>query len=360
MPVWCRKYLALIAVMGLSACSGPLLKFEPNRIAFVQTSLSHAGITDARAEYRATFCRLVGRELTGPDAVCEQWLTRLADEPSALNTNATAAPTRTPAFDIVLVNGIFGECLESTTRLLDDGVGPLQRLGYRTSFAPVRGRGSSAENAKIIRAHVLDQAVHSPGRKTLIVSYSKGTADTLTALAAYPDLAAQVVAVLSLAGVVNGSPLADHLAGLYASTFANLPYRPCPIVDKHEMDSISRAERQAWLSRQHLPAHIRYFSIAGAPAPERVSNVLKPFYDQLARVDPFNDGQMLFHDAVIPGGTLLGYVNADHWAIALPLEITGSAALRPFIDKNHFPRDQMLRAAITVIEDQILAAIPGD
>jgi hypothetical protein len=36
-------------------------------------------------------------------------------------------------------------------------------------------------------------------------------------------------------------------------------------------------------------------------------------------MDPRNDGYVLWTDQVIPGATLLGYVNLDHYDIALPV-----------------------------------------
>jgi hypothetical protein len=33
-----------------------------------------------------------------------------------------------------------------------------------------------------------------------------------------------------------------------------------------------------------------------------------------------NDGQLLPADAIIPGSTVLGYLNADHWAVAMEIE----------------------------------------
>jgi hypothetical protein len=40
----------------------------------------------------------------------------------------------------------------------------------------------------------------------------------------------------------------------------------------------------------------------------------------LTRTDPRNDGQVIAADAVIPGATLLGYTNADHWGTATTIE----------------------------------------
>lgn len=348
-----RKYAVVLLLFGLSACSSPLLKYRTDRSAIVQTTLSQAAIVDARRDFRAVFCTLVSRELKDGDAQCEQWLTTLADEPRSDKGDDVALPGARHAFRLVFVAGIFGECLGDKTRLLGDGIARLREEGYETSYAPVRGRGSSSENARIIRDHVLKQAEGQPERKTIIVSYSKGTADVVTALADFPELSPHVSAVISLAGVINGSPLADYVSDSYSATIARLPYHRCPVVDKGEMTSISRAERQRWLSGHRLPRTISYFSIVGAPRPDRISTVLKPFYDRLAYVDPLNDGQVLFYDAVIPGSTLLAYVNADHWAIALPFETSDSALAHSLVDKNHFPRSQMLRAALALVEKDL-------
>ena len=47
----------------------------------------------------------------------------------------------------------------------------------------------------------------------------------------------------------------------------------------------------------------------------------------LRNTDPRNDGQVIFYDQVIPGASLFGYINLDHWAIAVPVkEKTASSA----------------------------------
>jgi hypothetical protein len=67
------------------------------------------------------------------------------------------------------------------------------------------------------------------------------------------------------------------------------------------------ASRVALLLACHVPQ-------AGA-----ISSILSSSYDKLARIDARNDSQMIFYDQVIPGSTLVGYINADHWALAVPI-----------------------------------------
>jgi len=73
----------------------------------------------------------------------------------------------------------------------------------------------------------------------------------------------------------------------------------------------------------------------------------------LAQVDPRNDGQVIFSDAIIPGGTLLGYVNADHWAVGLPFSTKTPLLAATLVDKNEFPRRTLLEAIIRFVEEDL-------
>jgi hypothetical protein len=72
-------------------------------------------------------------------------------------------------------------------------------------------------------------------------------------------------------------------------------------------------------------------------------------------IDPRNDSQLLFYDQIVSGSTLLGYLNADHWAVAMPIA-RESVLLQPFVDRNAFPREILLEAILKQIEDDLVAA----
>jgi hypothetical protein len=65
---------------------------------------------------------------------------------------------------------------------------------------------------------------------------------------------------------------------------------------------------------------VQYFSIVAFTNRENVQPGLLITYDLLRKIDPRNDGQVIFYDQIIPGSSLLGYVNLDHWAIAVPVK----------------------------------------
>jgi hypothetical protein len=64
-------------------------------------------------------------------------------------------------------------------------------------------------NAEII-AEAVTKYISGPSQRLILLGYSKGTTDILHFLVAYPELALRIEAVLSVAGAVNGSPLADR------------------------------------------------------------------------------------------------------------------------------------------------------
>jgi hypothetical protein len=75
----------------------------------------------------------------------------------------------------------------------------------------------------------------------------------------------------------------------------------------------------------------------------------------LSRIDQRNDGNLLSQDQVIPQGTLLGLVNADHWAVMSNLQASPLAGVRWLADRNDFPRTALLEAALRYVEEQLAA-----
>lgn len=344
-------YLVAAGSMLAAGCS-PLTRLSSASPAMVHTLIAQAGIVDRRAPFRAQFCQLLAHQADPAMRDCGQWLQRFADEASGAAPAPPPPSPLAPTLNIVIVSGIFSECIPDVVAFAD-ATQQLQEAGYDISRAPIKGRASSELNAAIIRDHLVERGRAAPGRPFLIVGYSKGIADTITALATYPELADSVAAVLSVAGVVNGSPAADKLEALYNATLAHLPHQACPIQDAGEMHSLTRSERLAWLAQHRLPTKPLYFTLIGVADPARVSTVFKPFYRALSAVEPRNDGQMLYYDAVLPNSRLLGYVNADHFAIALPFISAAPRYVKAGIDQNGFPRDAMLEAAVRIVEKEL-------
>jgi hypothetical protein len=191
--------------------------------------------------------------------------------------------------------------------------------------------------------------------KIVLVGYSKGVPDILEAVVAYPEMHQRVAAVVSVAGTVNGSPLADQIDRPYQELLKKVPLPQCPPGVGDPIESLKRSTRLPWLSRNRLPESVKYFSLAAFAGRDDISVILQSSYDRLALIDPRNDSQVIFYDAIIPGSTLLGFVKADHWAVAMPFSQDAPQLSPGLIDKNEFPREVLLEAMIRFVEEKLLA-----
>ena len=342
-------------VATLCGCSPPLLPSSLDTPPLVLVPISFVNVADGRGRFREIYCAIRADHGTGlpEDLPCDEALVRLQGEPQGsgrpVNLTSVTHPVR-----VVVVPGIFDECIRRHVRSFSDGLAHLETHGWRTGSIPVSGRSGTAHNASQIRDFVLGLPL-AAGERVLLVAYSKGAADTLEALGRYPEILPRVAAVVSVAGAVGGSPIADAYVHLYENLLRDLAVTDCPPGDGQGVASITRAARQSSLAWLALPSSVKYFSVAGIPGPERMSRALLPFYGKLAHVDPRNDGQVIFFDAIIPAGTLLGFLRADHWALAVPF--SRSAGALPFnvtlVDHNAFPREVLLEAIVRFVEEAL-------
>ncbi len=89
------------------------------------------------------------------------------------------------------------------------------------------------------------------------------------------------------------------------------------------------------------------------PQPERISSILKSSYEKLSCVDSRNDSQVIFYDQIVPGSTLLAYVNADHWALAIPVARTHPTIGALFVTQNAYPREALVEAILRFLEEDL-------
>lgn len=348
-----QSFLVAGIFVTLWGCNQPLIPFSLDTPPVILTPISFANVADGRARFREIYCAIRADHGIGlpEDLPCDDALVRLPGEPQSTGRPVNLTST-THSLRVVVVPGIFDECIRKYVQSFSDGLAHLERHGWRTASIPVSGRSGSVHNASQIRDFVLGLSL-AVNERVLLVAYSKGAADTLEALDRYPELLPRVAAMVSVAGVIGGSPLADGYVHLYEHLLRDLAVTDCPSGDGQGMASITRAARQSSLAQRRLPSNVKYFSVAGIPGPQRISRALRPFYEQLAHVDPRNDGQVIFFDAIIPAGTLLGFLRADHWALAVPF--SRNAGALPFsatlIDHNAFPREVLLEAILRSVEE---------
>jgi len=72
--------------------------------------------------------------------------------------------------------------------------------------------------------------------------------------------------------------------------------------------------------------------------------------------DARNDSQVAFYDQVIPGSTVLGFFNADHWAMSVPIARQHEVTQAAFTDQSDVPREIALEAILRCIEEDLATA----
>jgi hypothetical protein len=125
--------------------------------------------------------------------------------------------------------------------------------------------------------------------------------------------------------------------------------------DNDAVTSLLPEVRQQWLQVNTLPAGVRYYSVITYPEAGQVSLVLRSSYAELAKIDPRNDSQVIIFDQIIPGSTLVAFVNADHWAMAVPVARSHGILGGTLVNHNDYPREAFMEALFRYVEEDLAA-----
>ena len=344
-----------VAAISLLGCAGaPLLPHTLDTPPLALVPADKAGVADKRARFREIYCAVLeaaGRDL--PDhRPCADALTRVGAEPAGSGRAVDLGPSRRRLVAAV-VPGIGYDCVAPWLGAPGTVAEHVRRFGYDAVPVKVDALSGTATNARRIRDAVMSMDAPGGAPRVVLIGYSKGTPDVLDAVVRYPELLGRVAAVVSVAGAVGGSPLANAAEQYQAELMRHFPGATCDAGDGGAVDALRPATRQRWLAEHALPAGTRYYSLVTFPTPGRISAILKGSYDKLARVDGRNDGQVLFYDQVVPGSTLLGYIDADHWAVALPIGRRHDALAAAFVTQNAYPREALAEAILRFVEEDL-------
>jgi pimeloyl-ACP methyl ester carboxylesterase len=351
----------LVLAVTLSACvTTPKVSYSRELAPLVMGDPNEGNLHDARGRFREIFCAVNadhGKEL--PDyRPCDETLAEIGVEPRP--SGAPVALTHSKAdFLVLLVPGLGYPCIKSWLDHDFSAPNHVAEYGYQVALLEVGGLASSAANAQRIRNFIHALPEDQAGRPLVLIGHSKGAPDILEALVRYPELAEKVVAVVSYAGAVGGSPLANEAKQSRLELLTRVPGSECDEDDRGALESLKPAFRRAWLDRHELPRKIRYYSVVAFPEPGRISAGLKPSWRRLSELaDARNDSQLVFYDQVIPGSSVLAFTNADHWAMAVPVARQHRFASWTFASHNDFPREVMLEALLRFIEEDLAGLKP--
>jgi len=354
-PRFALKFSLLLATVTLAACSSkPLVPYTTDTPPLALVPVSYAGIEDGRGRFREIFCAVLEeRGDSLPDyRPCEEALTRLGKEPDGtgdpVNTGQSEAALR-----IAIVPGVGWECIEGWLNYDDLSKAHIGKYGYDGFRIKVDGLSGTETNALQIRDAIMALPAEDRERPLILIGYSKGAPDILQAIVSYPELVPLISAVVSASGAIGGSPLALGAEQKDLGIMKHVPKSECTDGDGGALESMYPAVRQAWMANNTLPPEIKYYSLVTLPEPDRISSINEITYNKLAQIDPRNDSQMLFYDQLLPNSTLLGYVNADHWAIAVPIARSHAFIGSTLVNRNDYPREALLEAIARFIEEDL-------
>ena len=341
----------IIILLGCSAAN--LQEFSLETPAQILNPVGMPSVYDGRARFREIFCKLLSEAPEYQDKAehCENYLTRLSDERIPAE-QLRPLPSNNINLRILVVPGLLGECIADTAFPFEKAMERLRPLGYQIEPLIVSGRSSSDYNAKKIAKAVANLAVGEEDF-LILIGHSKGANDILHFLVNFPSLAHRVDAVVSVAGAINGSPIANQVDDIYSKLGANLPFNECEPGDGGAFRSLKRSTQFPWMTANPLPQNVQYYSTVAFTNRKNVQAGLLLTYDLLRNTGPRNDGQVIFYDQVIPGVSLLGYINLDHWAIAVPVkEKTASSAWKAAATHPHV-RALLFEAMILFIVEKL-------
>ena len=357
-PIYPRLVLLAMLVsasMMLGACAtAPLSPYSEDTPPLILVPASKADVEDNRGRFREIFCAVLeahGQAL--PDyRPCDQALTRVGTEPEGTGERVELGASELELV-AVIVPGVGWDCFATWMAMDDSAERHISQYGYDMVIPKVDAMSSSTTNARQVRDAIMAMEMTSSEPNLVLIGYSKGTPDILEAVVSYPEIRGRIAAVIAAAGAVGGSPLANDATQSQLELLKHWPDAECASGDGGAVDSLRPATRKAWLADNPLPDDFPYYSLVTYPHPDRISSVLSSSYNKLSRIDARNDSQVLFYDQVIPGSTLIAYVNADHWALSVPIARTHSMIGSMFVDQNDFPREALLEAVLRFVEEEL-------
>jgi pimeloyl-ACP methyl ester carboxylesterase len=314
-----------------------------------------SGLVDGRARFREIFCAvLAARPALADYRSCEEALSPVS---GSLPADGRSVELGASARGLVaaVVPGIGWGCFENWLDSRATAAAHVSQFGYGQVVVAVDALSGSETNARQIRDAIMQPPLEAAKGRLVLVGYSKGAPDILEALVRYPEIVERVVAMVSVAGAVGGSPLADDAGQWQADLLRHWPDAKCGKGDEGAVDSLRPDVRKAWMTAHPLPDGPAYYSLVTLPLPERVSRILRSSYRKIGKSEWRNDSQMIYLDQFVPGSTVMGFLNADHWAVAVPINRTHPTLATRLVTQNAYPREALLEAVLRYVEEDLSA-----
>jgi hypothetical protein len=189
----------------------------------------------------------------------------------------------------------------------------LEKVGLVCHFVETQDDGAVEANADLVADAI--RARMQSGRRLIVISASKSSPEVALALTRLETAETRHVAAwINVAGVLQGSPLADeHL-------FRELEFLVGE-VDVAGEESLTTQRGRRRFDSFHIPKHVLVVNYLGIPVTGTISFWGRRGFNSLRKHGP-NDGVSLLSDMIIPGGVTLADLENDHFMRGKPLDIT--------------------------------------
>jgi pimeloyl-ACP methyl ester carboxylesterase len=338
----------VLASMLLGACAASPPKVDQYTVDLPQ------GVTDARGRFDDIFCAVLREHgaLAPDNRPCVQALSPVVGSPAGTGQPVDLGMSQRGLVAAV-VPGIGWACFAEWLSPKGTAASHVRQYGYDQTLIEVDALSSSTSAAENIRDAIMAEPAGTGPPRIVLVGYSKGAPDILEAVVRYPEIRARVAAVVSVAGAIGGSALADDAEQWQADFLRHWPGAKCDKSDEGGVNSLRPGVRKRWLADNPLPSDVRYYSVVTLPMPDHVSRILGSSYRKLGKIDWRNDSQVIYSDEIVPGSTLLAFLNADHWAVATPVNRSHPTIASTFVTQNAYPREALLEAILRFVEEDL-------
>ncbi|HMS26439.1 MAG TPA: hypothetical protein PKC80_03605 [Burkholderiaceae bacterium] len=371
--------LRLVAIAGflsaVSACSinQPFVRADDSpklNLSFIKADID---------DQRAAFAQFMAQELSYTNEAKSEvwtWLHKPNDESIVKpvpDFMGQLFASHAGSTSVLIVPGFLGDCVDHQSVPFGDGItrppeqGRYMAYGHYTDLGlhsirtlTLPSQATSHANGHRIAQAIRDQIQQAGVKQLVLVAYSKGLTDTLYALdemASNGGVPKEVKALVSVAGMVKGTPLAPQFRTLYAHFSPLLELFNCSASDGAEISDMDPSQRNAWLSSHPKSKSVKYYSITAQALSDELSPALKLPYGLLGGAQVPNDGQLLTGDAILPESMLLANARADHWDVALPLDRYPNPLIRAVAVGRSYPREALFRAIVRWVVVHIPDAI---
>lgn len=305
---------------------------------------------DRRQEFDNLFCNVLQKE---PTADAGSWdCESLVGGGAAKPVDLAAIPNR---YRVLIVPGVMSDCASMAPAFQEGQEHLRQAHGLDVALLPVPN-ASTESNAERVAAYLTEHA--GDPRKYIVIGYSKGAPDVQYALATHPAAAAAVAGFVSVAGAVGGSPIAGVMPAQAERWMRALQLTSCQGDLTAAFQSLKREVRSAFNARYPTPP-VPTYSLTAVADRAHTSKLLLENWLLVSAYGNRHDGLLLDPDSLIPGSTILGSVNADHFAIALPFDKLANSAITSLMDQNRFPRGALLESIVRFVVSDLEKKAPA-